>query len=425
MSISLPQMVDPNPDFRFENAGDESAGTPVAKFKRNGKNWQYYSRPGKHRETSPRIVRRAIPPGWVLPKHTNHVLHAFDSHPSLGALRSDTRNVLRRCLVAMLRTVDYATMTSRVTKMQLAQIVGVHERTISRYWRKLEALNVLSMVANGRSAKAVASKPNAPIQHDRSELAMGPANRVHAEAAVWVFCVPSKELLSAWCRHQEHDGLSSKDELATPSSEARFNLTKEELNPRTRAKNTNSRKHCQLLATFSTQQRLWNKFDAPQTKSEMLLAAEKLREISPYVFGAMTDHDVRSLCRDFFVAGWSPQDVKLALTWQKDGKLWPHATIPKYASLERIRPWVKYRLSFWREVDSSPMTSPGQKRKDELKQRESLRQQEVKRLAARQALIKDQAESGTKQRALSKIRAMISRTKQEQSVLSSRLPILT
>lgn len=107
---------------------------------------------------------------------------------------------------------------------------------------------------------------------------------------------------------------------------------------------------------------VWDKHRVPLNRHEMLNASATLRELCPAFFRATSDKDIRSLTREFFAVGWSAADIERALSTMPDGSPWPHDTPVSPQELQRIRPWVKYRLSAWKGSESAPVTSYWQRK---------------------------------------------------------------
>lgn len=315
---------------------------------RAGKPRRTFGRPSPERETCWSVVKKAIPHGWSVPSEITRVVEAFDLHPEVASLRSDTREILRRCLKAMVLAGAPGSKTTRITKAALAKRLGIHERSVSRHWRKLESLNLIALVAPGRSN----SKDWAPSL-SRAKKAQ-PINL----AAVYVFCVPGEALQRRWDEDSRAaKGVHIKSELVTPTTLQGGFKKLNTFNPRTGARKSNEQVGSQVDSACSDDMSIWGKHHIPMNRREMLRAAATLRGLSPAFFHRMSDKDIRSLTREFFIAGWSAADIERALSTRPDGTPWPHDTPSDSQALQRIRPWVKYRLSAWKDEQGAPQAS--------------------------------------------------------------------
>lgn len=355
-------------------------------------------RPSRMQETSEHVVQRAIPEGAKRPSHTDEWIAAVERHPTFDQARADHRRALRRCIEALVAAVDFGSMTVCRTWGKLAVIVECAERSIGRHLRTFREMGVLGVVASGRSA-AYAS-----VGED--------GNRVN-EAPVYVLCVP-EERPCLKDRMREMLGLRGRtvDESVTPPSEAGLKLTTYREVPRTRTRNRASISEEQKKLCATVDQIRWNRHRVPSGRVQRRTAAWRVKSLLPNVLGRMSDRDVASCLRDFFVAGWSPDDVHHALESRPDGSRWPYAGAPDTKEPYRVRGWLRFRLDAWRDTSGAPMVSRGrQLRADDARRKDTqqaLRKQQHREDRHRQA---DQAggDSEVKKRALRRIREVLRR----------------
>lgn len=85
----------------------------------------------------------------------------------------------------------------------------------------------------------------------------------------------------------------------------------------------------------------------------MLLAAREVQRRS-FTLRRITDRHVRSLLREFFLAGWTVADVLLALDRKPAGR-WRHDGA---AAVDNVGAWVAYRLRAWRTTEGTVRRSP-------------------------------------------------------------------
>ncbi|MEV4249316.1 hypothetical protein AB0J63_38615 [Streptosporangium canum] len=100
----------------------------------------------------------------------------------------------------------------------------------------------------------------------------------------------------------------------------------------------------------------WSLSVTPVTKTEMLQAAQALRAHSAILRRISTRH-LRSVLREFFAAGWSPDDVLHGLDHRTDGTAWTLTSDPSF-----VPGWIRYRLACWRTADGTPAPSRSQGR---------------------------------------------------------------
>lgn len=387
MLLSLPQLSASDAGIAPIAGMSWSASvlTPVVRVRR-------FRRPSRAQETSERIVARAIPAGAERPAHTDEWVEAFESHPVYEQARADRKRALRRCVEALVAVADYGTMTARPTWEKLSRLVKKARRSIARYVQQLREMGLLAVVASGRSAAY------APVGED--------GRRVN-EAAVYVLCVPVKRS-SMKDRVARIMGLRQPvvDESGTPPREAGLRESNKEIYPRTRARGGVSQSEEQKRLGCSVDQIRWNRHRVPVNRAQQLTAAWRLKSLLPNVLGRMSDRDVAACVRDFFAAGWSVADLHHALEAQPDGRPWPYSGAPDTKEPHRVRGWLKFRLSAWRDDAGAPVVSRDQQ---ERAQREKARQErEAQQEEARRRRVRREGDSPVKRAALAKIRAVLS-----------------
>uniref|UniRef100_UPI003F490E32 hypothetical protein n=1 Tax=Promicromonospora sp. CA-289581 TaxID=3240013 RepID=UPI003F490E32 len=100
----------------------------------------------------------------------------------------------------------------------------------------------------------------------------------------------------------------------------------------------------------------WLAHETPARRTEQLAAADELRS-RVLALRPMSDRAVRSVAREFFVAGWNVLDIVHALEWRADGTRWTLDSIPwtgehhpaeREELARRAAAWLTYRLRHWR-----------------------------------------------------------------------------
>lgn len=352
-------------------------------------------RPSRSRETEPDVILRAIHTGMHRPKHTDDWLVSLQSHPEYDSLRADLKTALLKCATLLTKVADFTSMTTRPTWDFLAHALGVTRRSVARYLRHLRDLQLLGIVASGRTAEWAS---------------VGPDGERINEAAVYVMCQPNDkkdmEIALQPFTSQPVDG------NVTPPSFAGQNLSFKKVNPHTRARESarGSKSKEQRKLGCSVEQIRWNQNWIAQTKAQRRSAAWRLRSLIPHVFGAMSVRDLAATLKDFFAAEWTVKDIHHALDVQPDGTPWPHSGAPDTKSPRRLRGWLKYRLAAWRDPQGNPIKSNSQQAQERRKVREQNRQIEAERKAQRKAQVQA-CPPEVKKATLADIRKMFSRRK--------------
>ena len=88
----------------------------------------------------------------------------------------------------------------------------------------------------------------------------------------------------------------------------------------------------------------------------MLRAAAELQNRVPALRHLSAQH-VRSISREFFLAGWTIIDLHHALDYRPDGTTWPHSGAN---GVENWGAWMRYRLAPWRQ-QGTVLRSPTQR----------------------------------------------------------------
>lgn len=101
----------------------------------------------------------------------------------------------------------------------------------------------------------------------------------------------------------------------------------------------------------------WLAHETVARRTEQLAAADELRS-RVLALRPMSAQHVRSVVREFFVAGWTVLDLQHAVEWTADGTPWTLDSIPwtgehhgaeREELARRAAAWLTYRLRHWRD----------------------------------------------------------------------------
>lgn len=226
--------------------------------------------------------------------------------PRWQQLRPVARRNMLWAAKVLARTADYATGTTRCTRLVVCQLSRFGLSTWQRCRRRLEAWGRLFTVRAGMCL----ADPDLPN-----------------EAAVLGLCVPKK---------------------TTPSE------TSAQLSPQTDPP-TGERDHYLPVHPHG----------APLSQDQKPAGARSARTVSPALARAvrkgpastLSDEAVDVLTRPFLAAGWCPEELSWAIDHDRDGTF-------HYRPLREIRwpaGWLRWRLSRHLNEDGRPVLSPSQR----------------------------------------------------------------
>ena len=302
-------------------------------------------------ETSREVVRAAVPKGSLRAAHGNQVTAHLRNLLAVRRMRADGQQNRLRTMAYLIARTDYETMTCRPGWDSIAEAVGCHRRTVARYLAEFEAWGLLGRVAGGRQARYAAP---------------GPDGEKINEAAVYVLCIPSPLALL------RGEPKPAVDINATPPALGGSHLKEKNLT-HTRACENESPSvvasprlsipgAASGAATPPVPWRPEIRWPAHRTTSRKIQRQAAASEIwyRSFALRCLSIKDLASICRDFFLAGWTVADILHALDWQPDGAPWPHSGAPATREPGRIRGWAKNRLAAWRTVEGEPLRSKDQ-----------------------------------------------------------------
>jgi hypothetical protein len=278
-------------------------------------------------------IIRAIPAGSKRARTQGAYLRAVLADPVIAELRADARRAVLQLARVLARHADWQTMTSwRPRARACAEIGSSRDQSrslsISAYKRArqlLEERGFLGLIAQGWT----------PM------LRAGALAEGGGTSAVFVLTIPRRKprlssLVNGPLTESRRD--SGKALRAREAAER----PKSEMARAPRGQPVLPRRGFSALGTV------------PQNRSEALAAAQAMRERARLLRRISAEH-VRSLCRSFFAAGWSPLDVLHALDHDPAGRQHGYS-----AEVYSPAGWIRARLAEWCRNDGTPLLSRGQ-----------------------------------------------------------------
>lgn len=308
----------------------------------------------RRRERSPLAIAAAIPAGSTKVRRLSTYVDLVEAQADLAMVRADRREKLRRLALALLqRSSTSGDGTTMPTWDWLAEQVGCHRSTVARLLALLRQWGLLGIVATGRSA---ACAPGGPLSRTKvHHTAVADYAGGQNEAAIYVLCQPRHlAVVEGHEAAQVHPGSEAVDTTATPPR-LRANPV-----PRTRAREgsvpqSEPRKRGHLPEGAAQARpnltpgayRPGSHYSATATisgKDAALAASRELQARLP-VLRRISPQHVRSVVREFFLAGWTVSDVIIAIDSKPSGHRWPHDGAH---AVDNVGAWLAHRLRPWR-----------------------------------------------------------------------------
>lgn len=308
-----------------------------------------YRRPNRAWETAPDIVRAAIPEGSARAGHSSQVIRALEETAEYARMTVRRRRSIRAVLDALIQVADYDTMTTRPTWDWLQAETDLSRSTVALHLATLHRYGLLGTVATGRQAQYAAPGPD--------------GKRIN-EAAVYVLCYPSPITAAP------QPAAAPVDQNRTPPPRSGLRLkkvketthTREEKPQTVTASPRRSASGGSAATTNHSAQRQddhWPAHRRTASKIQRVQAAKQLQS-QTLSLRSLTPRDIASCCRDFFLAGWTVNDLVHALDHSPTGL---HAldALAAGSDTARTRGWLRWRLGAWRDDHGTPMTSRTQR----------------------------------------------------------------
>lgn len=296
----------------------------------------------------------AIPAGAMRVRRASRWISYVQEATEAALLRSDTQTRVCAIALAILECSDKDRLT-RPTWAFLQERTGLSRATVGRHLAWLRHQGLLATVAPGRRGifapgGALSGKLPGEYEVPEENHPSDPAN----EAALYVLCEPAPLTLV-----EDAEGV---DETETPPPLGVKNP------PRTHARGDFSPQTEPLRGTNSQAATRppggaawrhltpWPAGQTPSGKDNMLRAAAEFQNRVPVLRRLSAQH-VRSICREFFLAGWTIIDLHQAIDHRPEGCTWPHSGA---TGVENCGAWLRHRLAAWQH-DGTVLRSPTQR----------------------------------------------------------------
>ena len=340
--------------------------------------------------------------------------------PDYALLRADAQAHLLTIAHLVALHANWKTFTSRPTWDVLVGRSGLSRRTVARHLAWLREHQLLVIVEHGTTADlspgVLQCGPNgerpgniatvylltAPVRvrlvavshpedHGYEHVHAGPADAV--EAAAWRRQDAQDDVDQAPAETQEAQAetppLETVDRSGTPTPSVggkKPHVHAREASPSGAglrpALNTFPPMR-QVLNEEAPEAPSWDLGSTPAGRKERLAAAMILQVALP-VLGRISAAHVAHLCREYFLAGWTPRDILTALGRRPDGTSWSHED-----AVRHVPGWFRHRLAVWRTNPTDPASpvglSPGRRAAAEATRRQALARAAAEAARAAQA----------------------------------------
>lgn len=313
------------------------------------------------RESDDDIVSKVIPRGYLRPATQGQWRTVMRDAIDLAPVRRDKHDILMAVATMLMWHADWDTLTTRPTWKRLIEHCQAttgrgSERSIARAIAMLIEMQLIARVAGGRLA-----------EHS-------PGDTTTNDAAIYVLLVPSR------LRTVDGNGSPPQLQLGIPlpvrAREATDNDPSEPLRGAHLPVPAQAPADPQSGTDWHAP--LWPGWQTTGTNGARLLASAELQRRLP-VLRQISTADVRSCLREFWLAGWTVQDLHHALDWRPDGTRWPHDGANGIGPTG-VRGWIAYRLAPWTS-EGTPRRSFGQdaaaRRAEELARQRAQRERQA------------------------------------------------
>lgn len=309
------------------------------------------------REASDSTVGAVLPHGFVRPATQAQWRSVMREALEAAPIRGDRRQTLDAVATTLMLWADWDSLTTRPTWARLIercrQVTGRGSRaTIARAIATLIEMRLIARVAHGRKGIYAPGDPA--------------SNR--NEAAVYVLLVPGQAKAVPPAADVSHEGVDPQpvDQTETPPDKESVSVAhpvrarEEPQSEPLRGTHRTVAAHTPPTSRPPVDRNapLWPGSATTGTDGARLSAAAELQRRLP-VLRQISTRDVRSCLREFFLAGWTVQDVHDALDWRPDGTRWPHDGADGIGPTG-VRGFLRYRLAPWTS-DGTPRQSFGQR----------------------------------------------------------------
>jgi len=318
-------------------------------------------------ERTLRVAIAAVPQGSVRSASGSEWIRDTLDCDEFHAMRPQKRRGMAKLIPLIPRSLERSSMTVMPGIDYLAQTAGIGKRSVERYMSDLHAWGRLGTVARGRTA---AWSPNGTN-----------------ERAVYVLTKPAPFFVV-----DKTGGPTAPAELVDPTgARARNKTPKATAAPRLPYQATSGRSD---LHPANRRQEFWpgDATTSAKTKGARRAAeAQASRELRSRSFplrqGSIAE--VATACREWFMAGWTVNDILYPIDHKPRGGQWPHDGADGVADIGR---WLKYRLGAWKR-DGTVIRSKTQRIVAEQHRHKALQRKALADRADRLANLAGQAET--------------------------------
>ncbi len=333
------------------------------------------------RERADDTVSAALPKGYLRPATQAQWRASTRDVLDRAPFRADRHATLVAVATALMNWADWDSLTTRPTWAKLIQhcreTTGRGSRaTIARALATLIELHLIARVAHGR----------------KGCYAPGDTSTNSNEAALYVLIVPS-HLRQVPARAEERHPSSALRVVDANETPPQTGLVSEAHPVRARGHHQSEPLRgapTNLAAQAPPHPRpasdrnvpVWPGSATTGTDGARLSAAAELQRRLP-VLRQISTRDVRACLREYFLAGWTVQDVHHALDWMPDGTRWPHDGANGIGPTG-VRGWLAHRLAPW-TTEGTPRMSFSQRAEADRTEARARQMAEQEREKARRA----------------------------------------
>lgn len=326
------------------------------------------------REASDATVAAVLPDGYVRPATQGLWRTAMRDALEGAMLRKDWHSTLHAVATRLMLDASWDTLTTRpgwdALVAYLRRTTGRgSRRAVARAIATLIDMKLIARVSGGRRG---CFAPGGHLSHRKVDWQAVPDTNLPTdpdnERAVYVLLVPAglralpsppqavEESGTPPCKglvSEAHPVRAREDDRSEPLRGAQTHVAAQAPPPSPVSAHRNAE--------------LWPGWATTGTDGARLSAAAELQRRLP-VLRQISTRDLRACLREFFLAGWTVQDVHHALDWTPDGTRWPHdgahgitpSTVPGHRRAAGVRGWLRYRLAPW-TTEGTPRRSFSQR----------------------------------------------------------------
>ena len=282
-------------------------------------------------------------------------------------VRVDRRENLYRLALALQETAHPSgDRTTMPTWAFLQSRLGCSRATVARLLSLLRTWGLLGIVVTGRSGACAPggalARTKVHHSHVPAHNGTGPIN----EAAIYVLCQVRHLASVGQEQALEPTGIRPVDTNETPPPEgakciprtpARGDFAPQPEPLRGQSHSGAAQARPEPHPSDYRPGRWYSPTATTSGKDAAIAACRELQARLP-VLRRISDRHVRSVLREFFLAGWTVADVILAIDRRPEGHTWAHDGAHGVAN---VGAWLKHRLTPWRTSTGTVRRSPSQR----------------------------------------------------------------